>query len=1181
MSRVLVQDSPLARPLRMVLATLLALIPLLSTSVLTATTARAVSAASATVDTSNGFPSWYEDASGTRVEACLDPNDPNCVLAGFTPTGPVAFPGNFPGEFFYAITDSDRITVNGCSGTKRGTASIRLALEGTFLNGAPAAGEQMTFGRIRIRVTSGLCRNTKYQFIHPFGTTTLRTDADGAIPANVGTVDFGCTPTATVPCDFNKATASPIFGSAGTPGSGFLRWDPAVAPAAPAGYLGDAATLHRIVGGTNVNEFRILNENGSPVGNGLSTNLFTVSGKVAGSLTAAPSAVDFGGQALDSTGTTSVTVTNIAATTVTLGAPTTSGAQFAVSGGTCAAGGTLARDASCTVALSFSPTGATGARTGTLSVPSTGGVRSPLAVALKGTAIEATDVPGISADPASVDFGSVRVREAGGVRTVTVSSTGTAPLQITEVVLDPATPEQNANFRLLGGTCTGAFVPAGDTCSVDLQFAPLANGAHATQLQLTSNAGPASVDLAGTGTGGTAAVGPVGAYGFPEWYLDDNGVRLGQCIDPDDPNCVVLGDPFYDPAQPLVFPDNFPSEYFYYMVDALADAQDAQCNASAGSVGMRLALEAAFANEGPVDGDQMTFGRIRFRATGGLCPNTDYLFVSPYGADLYQTDAAGALKPAAGTQDVGCAPTPGVPCDFSEALSSRIMASFVRWDAGAPAGYLGDGITPHSVTGAPYSHDGINPANYFAVLRADTGAQVAHTDQMAVMGRRQGPLEATPSALALGAVLVGDSSAADQFTLANTGLAPITIANLAVTGDNPADFTLDPGTCAAAVLAPTDACTGAVTFNPTTTGARRARVEVTHDGANNPLYVPLEGVGSTPNATFNAIPATIDLGAVHVGGRSQVETVTISNVGGNTPLEITGVQIGGADAAEFLVTDNRCADPVPADGTCQMDVVFAPTSAGAKSASIDVTDNAAGSPHSVPLQGTASAADASVSSLLDPRNGFPTHYVDATGVRVEACLDPNDPLCVLAGFTPTDPVSFPSVFPDEFFYSLADSDIVSVAPVPGCAVTDPGSAMLRVALEGSFVNGAPLAGDQITFGRMRITADGLCPGTGYTFVTPYGPVAITADGTGAHHREERHPRHRRGRTVRRRAGRTHRRRVPPLEPERGPRGPGRLPGRPACPAHDRRRHLRADRCGRSVQRVRGPRPRRRRPGRDR
>ena len=45
-----------------------------------------------------------------RVEPCLTIGDPNCVLlgdAGFNPAQPLAFPTNFPSEFFYSLVDSD------------------------------------------------------------------------------------------------------------------------------------------------------------------------------------------------------------------------------------------------------------------------------------------------------------------------------------------------------------------------------------------------------------------------------------------------------------------------------------------------------------------------------------------------------------------------------------------------------------------------------------------------------------------------------------------------------------------------------------------------------------------------------------------------------------------------------------------------------------------------------------------------------------------------------------------------------------------------------------------------------------------------------------------------------------------------------------------------------------------
>ena len=57
-----------------------------------------------------GFPTWYSDKAGTRLEPCLDGDNPLCgFLPGDIPdaTQPVAFPGNFPDEFFYFLAELD------------------------------------------------------------------------------------------------------------------------------------------------------------------------------------------------------------------------------------------------------------------------------------------------------------------------------------------------------------------------------------------------------------------------------------------------------------------------------------------------------------------------------------------------------------------------------------------------------------------------------------------------------------------------------------------------------------------------------------------------------------------------------------------------------------------------------------------------------------------------------------------------------------------------------------------------------------------------------------------------------------------------------------------------------------------------------------------------------------------
>ena len=73
-----------------------------------------VSSRSARLDPVHGFPLWYEDTDGTRLELGLDPNDPNLpALELPTPGADVVFPdggpGNFPDEAFYFIAEAEML----------------------------------------------------------------------------------------------------------------------------------------------------------------------------------------------------------------------------------------------------------------------------------------------------------------------------------------------------------------------------------------------------------------------------------------------------------------------------------------------------------------------------------------------------------------------------------------------------------------------------------------------------------------------------------------------------------------------------------------------------------------------------------------------------------------------------------------------------------------------------------------------------------------------------------------------------------------------------------------------------------------------------------------------------------------------------------------------------------------
>ena len=93
-------------------------------------------------------------------------------------------------------------------------------------------------------VTGGLCARSHLPRGYPYGSSTSPPTPTAGSPATTGTTDVGCAPVAPTPATsgWPWPARSPTV---------FLRWDPAVAPAAPAGYLGDATTLHRITGATS------------------------------------------------------------------------------------------------------------------------------------------------------------------------------------------------------------------------------------------------------------------------------------------------------------------------------------------------------------------------------------------------------------------------------------------------------------------------------------------------------------------------------------------------------------------------------------------------------------------------------------------------------------------------------------------------------------------------------------------------------------------------------------------------------------------------------------------------------------------------------------------------------------------------------------------------------------------
>lgn len=211
----------------------------------------------------HGFPAWYRDSNGLRLEACTTLDDPLCSTLPDevpNPDAPVSYPDNFPGEFFYQLAGAEMTLANGVD------FGIGMDLEGAWAAEEVKDGDQMVFGRIRIRFDA--VEGTRYRITHPYGVDDLTADDRGIRR----TEDIGTTPGA-----FGQAITSRV--------GPFLKWDPAVAPAAPAGYTGDPGVEHRVVGspyGTNFVRVEQLDPvSGATIADLGSTDLFSVQGRYA------------------------------------------------------------------------------------------------------------------------------------------------------------------------------------------------------------------------------------------------------------------------------------------------------------------------------------------------------------------------------------------------------------------------------------------------------------------------------------------------------------------------------------------------------------------------------------------------------------------------------------------------------------------------------------------------------------------------------------------------------------------------------------------------------------------------------------------------------------------------------------------------------------------------------------
>ncbi|HXY36049.1 MAG TPA: choice-of-anchor D domain-containing protein, partial [Planctomycetaceae bacterium] len=231
---------------------------------------------------------------------------------------------------------------------------------------------------------------------------------------------------------------------------------------------------------------------------------------------------------------------------------------------------------------------------------------------------------------------------------------------------------------------------------------------------------------------------------------------------------------------------------------------------------------------------------------------------------------------------------------------------------------------------------------------------------------------------------------APQFVgIVNAGEAALTISSISLIGANAGDFQLSGQEACIGVAIVSGApvqCSFEVAFTPSAAGPETAEVVVTDNAPGSPQVLELSGVGmSGPLAVVS--PASVNFGNQPENTTSANPAVVyVQNVGGQ-PLTLSNFAMGGADPAQFPISaggPTPCQGKnfsLPPEGTCTVQVSFAPSGQGPFQAELDFFDNsggAASAEQAVELTGTG-VATAPIASVTPQSWSFGSLTVGASG----------------------------------------------------------------------------------------------------------------------------------------------------------------------------------------------------------
>ncbi len=198
-------------------------------------------------------------------------------------------------------------------------------------------------------------------------------------------------------------------------------------------------------------------------------------------------------------------------------------------------------------------------------------------------------------------------------------------------------------------------------------------------------------------------------------------------------------------------------------------------------------------------------------------------------------------------------------------------------------------------------------------------------------------LSITPTPYDFGTNVVSTVSAAQTFTITNTGESDSGTIMASLSGSDATQFMIETDGCMGMTLGAGATCTVDVVYAPTAAGSHSADLLVSASPGGSVTGV-LSGTAVRP-AALQLVPGSQDFGSVTEGMSSATVDFTLTNTGGVDTGTIDHT-FGGTDAGAFSVTTSTCSGITLAGGaSCTITVRFnSALPEGAKSATLDVTD---------------------------------------------------------------------------------------------------------------------------------------------------------------------------------------------------------------------------------------------------